>query len=120
MAHAAGLMLTHLDRGAIEALAKELGLGIPTTGVLYTRGFRDTASARRLLCPSLDDLHDPMAMRGMDCALERLLRAIRDREKILIYGDYDVDGTTSVVGLKRAIELAGGGAGFHVAHPPEK
>src|SRR5258708_7407686 len=114
MAHPARWLLPHLDRGAIEALAKELGLGIPTTGVLYTRGFRDTASARRLLCPSLDDLHDPMAMRGMDCALERLLRAIRDREKILIYGEYDVDGTTSVVVLKRAIELAGGAADFHV------
>src|SRR5258708_8674966 len=114
MAHPARWLLPHLDRGAIEALAKELGLGIPTTGVVYTRGFGDGASGRRWLCPPRDDLHDPMAMRGMDCALERLLRAIRDREKILIYGDYDVDGTTSVVVLKRAIELAGGAADFHV------
>jgi single-stranded-DNA-specific exonuclease len=66
------------------------------------------------LSPSLDDLHNPLAMRGMDCALDRLTRAIRDREKILIYGDYDVDGTTSVVVLKRGIELAGGAADFHV------
>jgi single-stranded-DNA-specific exonuclease len=50
----------------------------------------------------------------MDCALERLMRAIHGHEKILIYGDYDVDGTTSVVILKRAIELAGGAADFHV------
>jgi len=114
MARPARWLLPHLDRGAIEALAKELGLGVPAAGVLYARGFRDTASARQFLCPSLDDLHDPLAMRGMDCALERLMRAIRDHEKILIYGDYDVDGTTSVVVLKRAIELAGGAADFHV------
>lgn len=114
MAPPARWLLPQLDRGAIEALASSLGLGIPAAGVLYARSFRDTGSARRFLCPSLDDLHDPMAMRGMDCALERLTRAIRGREKILIYGDYDVDGTTSVVVLKRAIELAGGEADFHV------
>src|SRR5579859_909748 len=114
MAHPARWLLPQLDRGAIEALANSLGLGIPAAGVLYARGFRDTVSARRFLCPSLGDLHDPMAMRGMDCALERLMRAIRNHEKILIYGDYDVDGTTSVVVLKRAIELAGGAADFHV------
>src|ERR1041384_3223123 len=54
------------------------------------------------------------AARGLDG--RGLPRAIRDGEKILIYGDYDVDGTTSVVILKTAIELAGGHAGFHVPH----
>jgi single-stranded-DNA-specific exonuclease len=114
MAQPARWLLPTLNRGEIEQLADALGLGIPAAGVLYARGFRDAASARRFLCPSLDDLHDPLALRGMDCALERLTRAIRDHEKILIYGDYDVDGTTSVVVLKRAIELAGGAADFHV------
>ena len=71
-------------------------------------------AARRFLAPSLDDLHDPMLMRGMPEAMERLRRAIRDREKILIYGDYDVDGTSSVVLLTKAIELAGGAAEYHV------
>ena len=55
-------------------------------------------------------------MRDMPEAIERLARAIREREKILIYGDYDVDGTTSVVLLTKAIELAGGVAGYHVPH----
>ena len=73
--------------------------------MLFARGFHDAGAARPFLCPSLDDLHDPLKLRGMDCALERLTRAIRNREKILIYGDYDVDGTTSVVILKRAIEI---------------
>jgi len=114
MARPARWLLPKLDRGEVEALSRDLGLGVPAASVLYGRGFRDAPSARRFLCPSLDDLHDPFAMRGMDCALERLKRAIHDREKILVYGDYDVDGATSVVILKRSIELAGGVADFHV------
>src|SRR6266849_8153108 len=114
MAQPARWLLPQLDRSGVESLARELGIGVPAASVLYGRGFRDVLSARRFLCPSLDDLHDPLMLRGMDCAIERLRRAIRNREKILIYGDYDVDGTTSVVILKRAIEMAGGTAEFHV------
>jgi len=114
MARPARWLLPNLDRSAVEALGRDLGLGLPVASILYGRGFRDASAARHFLCPSLDDLHDPLAMRGMDCALERLRRAIRDREKILVYGDYDVDGATSVVILKRSIELAGGVADFHV------
>jgi single-stranded-DNA-specific exonuclease len=114
MAQQARWVLPELDRGEVEALSCALGVGMPAASVLYGRGFRDAVSARHFLCPSLDDLHDPLAMRGMDCALERLTRAIHNREKILIYGDYDVDGATSVVILKRSIELAGGVADFHV------
>ena len=55
-------------------------------------------------------------MLGMDTAAERLRRAIANREQILIYGDYDVDGTTAIVILKTAIELCGGSADFHVPH----
>jgi single-stranded-DNA-specific exonuclease len=98
----------------VDVLARTLGMGVPAASVLYGRGFRDAAGAKRYLHPTLQDLHDPLALRGMDLALERLHRAIRCSEKILIYGDYDVDGTTSVVILKRAIELAGGTADFHV------
>ncbi len=114
MARPARWLLPNLEPGEVAPLAQALGIGMPAAGVLYGRGFRDAQSARRFLCPSLDDLHDPLAMRGMDCALERLTRAIHNREKILIYGDYDVDGATSVVILKRCIELAGGIADFHV------
>jgi len=114
MAQAARWLLPQLDHEGVAALATALGIGPQAAGVLFARGFRDAGVARRFLCPSLDDLHDPLKLRGMDCALERLTRAIRDHEKILIYGDYDVDGTTSVVILKRAIEMAGGAADFHV------
>ena len=114
MPQAARWLFQPLDRNRVEALAQALGIGLPAASVLYARGFGEPSAARRFLRPSLDDLHDPLELRGMDCALERLTRAIRGREQILIYGDYDVDGTTSVVILKRAIELAGGVAGFHV------
>ena len=114
MARAARWLLPQLDRERVAALAQALGIGPQAAGVLFARGFQEAGAARRFLCPSLDDLHDPLQLRGMDCALERLTRAVRNHEKILIYGDYDVDGATSVVILKRAIEMAGGTADFHV------
>lgn len=72
--------------------------------------------AADFLSPSLSQLHSPYLMRGMQAAVERLSAAIANREGILIYGDYDVDGTTAVVILKTAIELCGGSADFHVPH----
>jgi single-stranded-DNA-specific exonuclease len=73
-------------------------------------------SAADFLSPSLSQLHSPYLMRGMTAAVERLSAAIANQEGILIYGDYDVDGTTAVVILKTAIELCGGAADFHVPH----
>ena len=84
--------------------------------MLVHRGLADPAAARRFLKPEFDHLHDPLSLRDMPAAVDRLARAIRDRERILIYGDYDVDGTTSVVLLTKAIELAGGAASYHVPH----
>lgn len=104
------------DPGEIDALAAALGIGRPAAQVLANRGLGDAAAARRFLAPSLDQLCDPLAMRGMARALERLQRAIRNGERILLYGDYDVDGTSSVVLLTKAIEMAGGAAGYHIPH----
>ena len=97
-----------------DSFASLVGIGPIAGRVLYGRGVRDPEAARRFLNPSLEHLHDPLTMRGMSQAVERIRRAAQAREKILIYGDYDVDGTTSVVVLKKAIELAGGVALFHV------
>ena len=101
---------------ASEALAAALGIGPLAAAVLCRRGFTDPQAARRFLHPSLDHLHDPRLLRGMDAAVERIQRAIGAHEKILIYGDYDVDGATSTVLLIKAIELAGGSAEYHVPH----
>lgn len=98
------------------ALAAALRIGLPAARVLLARDLRDPESARQFLRPSLAGLHPPTDLRGMREAVQRLGRAIAGRERILIYGDYDVDGTTSVVILKKAIELAGGAASFFVPH----
>src|SRR5205807_2990930 len=84
--------------------------------LLLMRGILDAESAERYLAPSLRDLHSPYLMEGMSGAIERLNAAIEGKEKILIYGDYDVDGTTAIVILKTAIELSGGIADFYVPH----
>lgn len=80
------------------------------------RGLADPALARRFLNPAFADLHDPLSLRDMPIAIARITSAIRSREKVLIYGDYDVDGTMSVVLLTKVIELAGGVAAYHVPH----
>jgi single-stranded-DNA-specific exonuclease len=104
------------DLDAAGALAAALRISSPAAKVLVRRGLADPAAARRFLNPSLEDLLDPLLMLGMRPAIERLRRAIQAGEKILIYGDYDVDGTTSVVLLTKAVQLAGGAAGYHVPH----
>src|ERR1700722_8737294 len=81
------------DPRLAEALALALHLSPLAAKTLLNRGLANPAAARRFLAPSLEDLHDPLTMRDMPQAVERLLRAIRLHEKILIYGDYDVDGT---------------------------
>jgi single-stranded-DNA-specific exonuclease len=84
--------------------------------LLTARGIDEPEAAARFLSPVLDDLHDPLRMSGMKSALDRLEAALERKEKILIYGDYDVDGTTAIVILKTAFELCGGAADFHVPH----
>jgi single-stranded-DNA-specific exonuclease len=116
-----------VDAVQIELLATALfsntSLGLKTpplastlARLLVMRGVNDPETAERFLAPSLADLHSPYLMAGMKAAVDRLDAAIENREGILIYGDYDVDGTTAIVILKTAIELCGGSADFHVPH----
>ncbi len=84
--------------------------------LLVHRGIIDADSAQRFLSPSLAHLHAPEQMAGLGDAVDRLDAAIERKESILIYGDYDVDGTMAVIILKTAIELCGGAADFHVPH----
>ncbi len=84
--------------------------------LLVRRGITDADSAARFLTPSLSHLHPPERMTGVRAAVDRLDVAIERKEPILIYGDYDVDGTMAVIILKTAIELCGGTADFHVPH----
>lgn len=84
--------------------------------LLVRRGITDPESAQKFLKPSLADLHFPEQMTGLRTAVDRLDAAIERKEPMLIYGDYDVDGTMAVIILKIAIELCGGTADFHVPH----
>ena len=97
-------LLSAVDPSQAQHLAGELQLPVAIASLLLQRGIATPAEALAFLHPSLDQLHDPFAMLGMVIAVERLHRAIALREPILIYGDYDVDGTTAVVLLKTAIE----------------
>jgi single-stranded-DNA-specific exonuclease len=99
-----------------EALAKALRLTAPAARVLAARGFRDPEDARRFLHPTLADLNDPDLLRSMPEAVARVRQAIEQKQSILLYGDYDVDGTSAVVILKKGIELLGGQVSFHVPH----
>ena len=97
-------------------LGRDPQLAATLARLLLMRGIRDVESALLYLAPKLADLHSPYLMSGMRAAVERLDAAIQRKEGILIYGDYDVDGTTAIVILKTAIELCGGCADFHVPH----
>jgi single-stranded-DNA-specific exonuclease len=84
--------------------------------LLIRRGLTDPDEAARFLIPSITHLHAPELMTGLRAAVDRIDAAIEGKEPILIYGDYDVDGTMAVIILKTAIELCGGAADFHVPH----
>jgi single-stranded-DNA-specific exonuclease len=84
--------------------------------LLIRRGLTGSDDAARFLIPSISHLHAPEQMTGLGAAVDRIDAAIERKEPILIYGDYDVDGTMAVIILKTAIELCGGAADFHVPH----
>src|ERR1051325_6257516 len=84
--------------------------------VFARRGIEDAETFRRFVAPALEDLHDPATIHGMDHACERIARAVRDNETILIYGDYDVDGVTSIVLLQTVLRSLGADAAHVVPH----
>src|SRR6476661_988769 len=104
------------DAERATSLARVLGVSPILAALLITRGYADERAARVFLSPTYDQLHEPYAMLGMKEAVERLKRAIEAREPILIYGDYDVDGTTGTAVLLRALKLLGANTGFHIPH----
>jgi single-stranded-DNA-specific exonuclease len=104
------------DAERAASLARVLGVSPILAALLINRGYADERAARVFLNPTYDQLHEPYAMLGMKEAVARLQRAIETREPILIYGDYDVDGTTGTAVLLRALKLLGANAGFHIPH----
>ncbi len=84
------------DPDTVTKLASQLGIDIPVASLLAQRGIENFEEAKKFFRPSLEDLHDPFLMKDMDLAITRLEQAIDREENIMVYGDYDVDGTTSV------------------------
>jgi len=84
------------DEEEINSLASELNLELPLAQLLVQRNIKTYQEAKEFFRPDLSNLHDPFLMKDMDVAIERIQDAIRTGEKVLIYGDYDVDGTTAV------------------------
>jgi len=104
----------HPDEATV--LAQEARLPLVLAELLIARGIATAADAYVFLNPQTAHLHDPFLMMGMSAAVDRIERAIAAREPILLYGDYDVDGTVAVVLLKTAIEMLGGIVRFYVPH----
>ncbi|WP_316929706.1 hypothetical protein [Sphingobacterium sp. T2] len=80
----------------VERLKAELGVNDIVANLLVSRQIETFDQAKQFFRPSLEHLHNPFLMKDMDIAISRIEKAIGNKEKILIYGDYDVDGTTAV------------------------
>ena len=102
------------DADAVREAASALHVPDVIARLLCQRGLGDPEAAQRFLSPSLEQLHDPFLLTDMRPAVDRLLAAVAARERIVIHGDYDVDGVTSTVILRRALELVGADVGHFV------
>ena len=108
------------DPALVAMLSRELALPGPLAQVLVNRGYRDTEAAAQFLGPQLRRLEDPFALPDMAAAVDRILVAIERHERIVIYGDYDVDGVTSSALLWRVLRAAGGDAEVFLPHRVEE
>ena len=97
-----------VDESQVAALSQPLGINPVIARLLVLRGISDPDDAIRFLNPNLDQLHDPLLVTDLQIGVDRLLTAIDGGERIAIHGDYDVDGVTSTVMLRRVIALLGG------------
>jgi len=104
------------DAERAASLARVLGVSPILAALLINRGYADERAARVFLSPTYDQLHEPYDMLGMKEAVVRLQHAIKNGERVLIYGDYDVDGTTGTAILLRALKLLNANVGFHIPH----
>ena len=84
------------DEDKVKQLQKQIGVPFEIACILIQRGIEDYDAAKSFFRPELSDLHDPFLMLGMEKAVDRIFQAIDKGEKIMVYGDYDVDGTTAV------------------------
>jgi len=102
------------DFETVKALSEKLHVKPLIAALLISRGHETEEKAHKFLNPQHGDLHEPLLLKGMKEAVERILKAIENKEKILIWGDYDVDGTTGTVLLRKTLQILGAETGFHI------
>ena len=102
------------DREEVIKLSQALKVSPLIAALLISRGFGSPEKAFKFLNPTYSDLHEPNLLKDMEKSVARIFTAIETGEKILIWGDYDVDGTTGTVVLRKALEILGAETGFHV------
>ena len=95
------------DNEAVETLSKELKISPVLSSMLVKRQIRTYSQAKDFFRPNYESLHDPFLMKDMDRATNRLNKAIQDKESIMVFGDYDVDGTSSVALITLYLESLG-------------
>lgn len=106
--------LIETDEQLVHKLQKELPIHPAFCRLLVQQGINSVAEARQFFYPTLDNLHDPFLMKDMDKAVQRLHKAIGENQNILLYGDYDVDGTTSVALMHRFLEKLGAHPDYYI------
>ena len=99
-----------------DQLFRDLKIHPVLCRILVQRGIEDFESAKRFFRPQLTDLHDPFLMKDMEKAVARVLHALRSNEKILVFGDYDVDGTTAVACLYQFLKTRHPSTEFYIPH----
>jgi single-stranded-DNA-specific exonuclease len=105
-----------VNRDRTDALFRELKIHPVLCSLLVQRGIETFQQAKKFFRPSLDDLHDPFLMKDMDLATERIMKAFASQEKILVFGDYDVDGTTSVACMYQFLKKHHPLTDFYIPH----
>lgn len=103
-----------VNKEEVNSLAAQLNVPSIIAQILARRGIEDADSARKFFNPDIDQLYDPFLLKDMDKAVERLRRAVLSNEKVLIYGDYDVDGITSVSFLYLLLKEVGANVSYYI------
>jgi single-stranded-DNA-specific exonuclease len=111
-----GWFLAEPDQIEVDRLSREVGVSGLVARILANRGVLDTNEAGKFMSPSLDHLHDPLVLPDMEKGARRIVAAIRSKEKILIHGDYDIDGVTSTALLVRTLERLDANVDYKVPH----
>ena len=104
------------DQANVDALFGELKIHKVLCNILVQRGIQNYQDAKRFFRPQLSDLHDPFLMKDMEKAVGRILNAFNSNEKILVFGDYDVDGTTAVASMYQFLKQQYDLTEFYIPH----